>query len=206
MLWLTLIWHEWAGFEVQPLAGARADFLDVVSEGVASVFAAIQTDTLVKCCVVSALVSHDLFVSVQERVNEKVHGSLVGTLQRLLEGCKTDRSKTRTSNNSYPPDAATVSSSSHSLSHSFSRHWRRIGFYWKWDSSYFCASSCIIMVFCSILFAHRLIRTACPSHDYSSRFCLITYLKPNQLMHFTWRRLLTACRHELGRVDSIRDY
>lgn len=101
MLWLTFIRHKWAGFEVQPLAGARADLLDVVAENVTSIFAAIQTDTFAKCCVVSAPVSCDLFVSVQERVNEKVHGSLVGTFQRLLEGCKTDRNKPRIRNHSY---------------------------------------------------------------------------------------------------------
>lgn len=101
-LCLTFVWHKRAGFEVQPLAGARADLLDVVAESVTTVFAAVQTDTLVKCCVVSALVGHDLFVSVQQRVNEKVHSSLVGTFQRLLEACtQTDRNKMRIRNWSY---------------------------------------------------------------------------------------------------------
>lgn len=101
-LWLTFVWHKRAGFEVQPLAGARVDLLDAIAESVTPVFAAVQTDSLVKCCAVSALVGHDLFVSVQKRVNKKVHCPLMGTLHRLLEACtQTERNKLRIKNRSY---------------------------------------------------------------------------------------------------------
>lgn len=92
MFWLkretqahTFVGHLRAGFEVQLLAAAAADPLDVIAQGVAAVLATVQADAFVKCAVVTAPVGHALLVFIQEGVNKQVDRSLVSTFHRLLK-------------------------------------------------------------------------------------------------------------------------
>lgn len=83
----TFVGHPRARLQEELLAGAAANLLDVVAQRVAAILATVQADALVEDAVVPAPVSHALFVLVKQRVDEQMDGTLVSTLDCLLEAC-----------------------------------------------------------------------------------------------------------------------
>lgn len=81
----TFVRHLRACLQVELLAAAAADLLDVVAQGVAAILATVQADAFVKDAVVPAPVGHALLVLVQQGVDEQMDGSLVSAFHRLLE-------------------------------------------------------------------------------------------------------------------------
>lgn len=81
----TFVRHPRPCFQVEPLAGARANFLDIIAECVAAILPAVQTDALVKGAVVAAPVGHALLVFIEQRVDEEMDRALMGTFHCLLK-------------------------------------------------------------------------------------------------------------------------
>lgn len=81
----TFVRHLRACLQVELLAAAAADLLDVVAQRVAAILATVQADAFVKDAVVPAPVGRALLVLVQQRVDEQMDGSLVSAFHRLLE-------------------------------------------------------------------------------------------------------------------------
>lgn len=66
----TFVRHPRACFQVEPLAVAAANLLDIVAERVAAILPTVQTDAFVKRAFVAAPVGHALLVFIQHGVNE----------------------------------------------------------------------------------------------------------------------------------------
>lgn len=67
---LTFVRHPRACFQVEALAGATVNLLDIVPQCVAAILSTVQTDAFVKSTFVTASVGHALLVFIQQRVNE----------------------------------------------------------------------------------------------------------------------------------------
>lgn len=83
----TFVGHPRACLQEELLAGAAVNLLNVVAQRVAAILAAVQADAFVEGTVVPAPVRHDLFVLVEQRVDEQMDGALVSALDCLLEAC-----------------------------------------------------------------------------------------------------------------------
>lgn len=87
----TFVRHHFTGLEVHLGAAGHADLVDVVAELVAAVLSAAEAQALVKGLFGVAAVGHALLLGVQQRVDEQVDGSLVGTFDELVHICDTHR-------------------------------------------------------------------------------------------------------------------
>lgn len=83
----TFVRHLGARLQVEPLAGASANLVDVVAQSVAAMPPTVQADASVEAALVSAPVGHALLVLVKQRVDEEMDGSLMGTFDCLLKPC-----------------------------------------------------------------------------------------------------------------------
>lgn len=90
-LMFTFVRHHFTGLEVHLSAAGHADLVDVVAELVAAVLSAAEAQTLVKGLFGVATVGHALLLGVQQRVDEQVDGALVGTFDKLVHICSTQR-------------------------------------------------------------------------------------------------------------------
>lgn len=81
---LTLEWHHVPRFQVHLCAPCGADFVDVVAQFVAAVFAAAQAQALVEGVSGAAAVRPALMRAVHQRVDEQVHGALVRAFHNLV--------------------------------------------------------------------------------------------------------------------------
>lgn len=81
---LTLEWHHVPRLQVHLCAPGGADFLDVVAQFVAAVFAAAQAQAFVEGVSGAAAVRPTLMCPVHQRVNKQVHGALVRAFHYLV--------------------------------------------------------------------------------------------------------------------------
>lgn len=90
----TFVWHHITCLEVHLGTAGRADLVDVVAELIAAVLSATEAQALVEGLFGVAAVGHALLLDVQQRVDEKVDGALVGTLDQLVHICSTQNTET----------------------------------------------------------------------------------------------------------------
>lgn len=81
---LTLERHHVPRFEVHLCAPAGADFVDVVAQFVAAVFATAQAQALVEGVSGAAAERKTLMFAVHQRVDEQVHGALMRAFDNLV--------------------------------------------------------------------------------------------------------------------------